>query len=61
MGDMNQLKRKLAKAQADLANATAQSEIEAINLQISHLKAYIRDAESAEWHGNGWASRERNA
>jgi hypothetical protein len=60
MNQSDSLKQKLKQVQAELANATEQSVIDSLNLRISHLKAYIQDAESGEWHDSGWESRERN-
>ena len=60
MKQSDRLKATLKQVQAELAHATDQSVIDSLNLRISHLKDYIRDAESIEWHGDGWESRERN-
>jgi hypothetical protein len=52
---------RLREAQAELSNATEQSEIDRLNLRISQIRSSIHDVEACEWHGRGWHSRERNA
>ena len=55
------LKIRLRQAQEELSNATDQDYRNALALRVEQLKVAIFDAESAEWHGRGWRSRERNA
>jgi hypothetical protein len=55
------LKNRLQRVQQELANATDQKIRNSLALRVEQLKVAIFDAESAEWHGHGWRSRERNA
>tara|TARA_B100000902_G_C27077717_1_gene797280 strand:+ start:704 stop:874 length:171 start_codon:yes stop_codon:yes gene_type:complete len=55
------LKIRLKEAQAELANAIDQDEIDQANLRIQQIKDAIFDVEACEWHDRGWRSRERNA
>ena len=55
------LKNRLQRVRQELANATDQKIRNSLALRVEQLKVAIFDAESAELHGHGWRSRERNA
>ncbi len=56
------LKLRLKEAQAELANATDQVEIDRLNLSIEHLKTAIWEVEMIEFEERvGFKSMEQNA
>jgi uncharacterized protein YpmB len=56
------LKLRLKEAQAELANATDQVEIDRLNLSIEHLESAIWEVEMIEFEERvGFKSMEQNA